>query len=123
MKDFKITYQNDYRKVYVSEKENKKGEKIIIEISKSYYDITNKNSIPSLWIKHGYTTHLYKTALWIDCEVTNKDGQAYRKYEPTSKLSDDKKRLVINFDWLLEATEESETKLLNETIKRFMEAK
>lgn len=121
MKDFKITYQTDYRTVYVSNIKNKKGESIIIEISRSVYENENKNSLPNLWKKHGYTTHLYNTALWIDCEVRDKDGNSYRKYEPTSKLSEDKKRYVVNFEWLFEATEENEKKLLNETVRRFME--
>lgn len=123
MKNFKLTYQNEYRKVYISEIENKKGEKIIIELCRSFYDNKNKNSLPNLWLKHSYTNHLYNSGLWVNCEVIDKKGNHIRKYEPTTKLSEDKKRLVIDFNWLFEATEENEKKLLKETIKRFKEAK
>lgn len=123
MKNLKLTYENEYRKVYTLEKENKKGEKIIIELSKCFYDNKNKNSLPNLWKKHGYTSHLYNSVIWVDCEVTDKKGNAKRKYEPTSKLSEDKNRLVINFDWMFEVSEENEKKLLKETIRRFEEAK
>jgi len=123
MKNFKLTYQNEYRKVYISEIENKKGEKIIIELCRSNYDNKSKYSLPKLWFKNGYTNHLYNTCLWVNCEVIDKKGNHIRKYEPTTKLSEDKKRLVIDFNWLFEATEENEKKLLRETIKRFKEAK
>lgn len=123
MNNFKLTYENDYKKVYMSEKENKKGEKIIFELSKCYYDNKNKNSLPNLWKKGGYTQHLYTSVIWADCEVIDKDGNCKRKYEPTSKLSEDKKRLVINFKWMFEVTEENEKKLFDEIVKRFEEAK
>jgi len=123
MKKLKLTYENEYKKVYTSEETNKKGEKIIIEVSKCFYDNTHKNSLPNLWKKYGYTDHLYNSVIWIDCEVTDKEGNARRKYEPTSKLSEDKKRMVINFDWMYEVSEENEEKVLNETIRRWKEAK
>lgn len=120
MKDFKLTYENEYKKVYQSEKTNKKGEKIIFELHKCYYD---NHTLPNLWKKNGYTNHLYNSVIWADCEVIDKEGNCRRKYEPTSKLSEDKKRLVINFDWMFEVSEENEKKLFNEIVRRFKEAK
>lgn len=119
MKNLKLTYENEYKKVYTSEETNKKGEKIIFELHRCYYDNKNKNSLPNLWKKNGYTEHLYNSVIWADCEVIDKEGNCRRKYEPTSKLSDDKKRLVINFDWMFEVSEENEKKLFDEIIKRW----
>ena len=123
MKNIKLTYENNYKKVYESEGVNKKGEKIIFELSKCYYDNKNKNSLPKLWKKNGYTNHLYNSVIWADCEVIDKEGNCRRKYEPTTKESEDGKRLVINFDWMLEVSEENEKIIFDEIIKRWKEAK
>lgn len=123
MKGFELTYQNERKKVYKSTETNKKGESIIIEISRCYYDNTYKKSLPNLWKKHGHTQHLYNSVIWVDCEVSDSEGFSRRKYEPTTKLSEDKHRNVINFDWMYEVSEENEQKVLNETIRRFKEAK
>lgn len=111
------------RTIYDFEETNKKGERLSIEITEMYNDNEYKDSLPNLWKKHGYTNKLYNSYLCVTCFVTDKDGNCWERYNPTIKLSDDKKRYIINFDWLLEVSDENIDILLNEIYKRFMEVK
>lgn len=111
------------RTIYDFEEENKKGEKLSVEIMKMYDDNKYKDSLPNIWKKHGYTNKLYNSRLCVTCFVTDKDGNCWERYNPTIKLSDDKKRYIINFDWLFEVSDENIDILLNEIYKRFMEVK
>lgn len=110
----------NHRAFYELNETNKNGEKINVEIMEIFPDNTSKNSLPNLWLKHGYTNKLYNSYLCIDCYVTDKDGNCWERYNPTIKLSDDEKRHVINFDWLLEVNEENKEKILNEIYKKFI---
>lgn len=104
---------------YEFEKKNNKGESMLIEITKSYYDTKSKNSLPVLWKKHGYTNKVYDNCLHAHCYCTDSDGNCWERYNPTIKLSDDGCRNVINFDWLLEVSDENINKLINEISNRF----
>lgn len=120
MKNFIKREMATHRAFYDLEETNKKGEKISVEIMEIFPDNTRENSLPNLWVKHGHTNKLYNSYLGINCYVTDKDGNCYERYNPTIKLSDDKKRNVINFDYLMEVSEENKEKLLKEIYKRFM---
>lgn len=110
----------NHRAFYELNETNKNGEKINVEIMEIFPDNTSKNSLPNLWLKHGYTNKLYNSYLCINCYVTDKDGNCLERYNPTVKLSDDEKRHVINFDWLLEVNEENKEIILNEIYKKFI---
>ena len=120
MKNFIKKEMATHRAFYELEETNKKGEKISVEITEIFVDNTNTNNLPNLWLKHGYTNKLYNSYLCVNCYVTDKDGNCWERYNPTIKLSDDKKRNVINFDYLMEVSEENKEKLLKEIYKRFM---
>lgn len=100
---------------------NSKGEEISIEFSRC----TNpggKNSLPYLWKKNGFINRILENWWSIQVYVTDSDGRCRGAYNPTSKLSEDGKRMVINFAWMLEATEENAKKLFNEVERlAFME--
>lgn len=116
MKDVKITKMTETRSFYEFINKNKKGEKIVVEITKCYPEITD-GSLPVLWKKHGFTRKLYTSYLSVDVFVTDKDGNCWGKYNPTIKLSDDKKRHVINFNWLLNVSDENIEKILKKIRK------
>ena len=78
-----------------------------------------KKSLPYLWWKAGYTDKIMETYLSVQTYVHDSENGCYGGYNPQSKLSEDRGRHVINFDWLLEDTEENEKKLIEECIKRF----
>lgn len=107
---------------YKFTEKNKLGETLTVEITETYPDNTSKHSLPNLWKKHRFTNKLYNSYLNVDCYVTDKEGLCWGRYNPTEKLSDDKKRNVINFDYLLEVSEENKKYLLDKIYKMFMKA-
>lgn len=115
-----IEKMGGHRTFYKFIEKNELGETLTVEISETYPDNTNKNSLPNLWKQHGFTNKLYNSYLNVDCYVTDKDGTCWGKYNPTEKLADDKKRNVINFDYMLEVNEENKQYLLDLIYKMFM---
>lgn len=106
--------------IKVTEK-NAKNETLTIQLS----ECTNpggKNSLPYLWYKSGFMNRVLDTYLSVDTYCRDSEGNCYGRYNPQTKLSDDKKRLVINFNWMFENTEENKQKLINEVIRLFESA-
>lgn len=81
-----------------------------------------KNALPVLWKKHGFIDRVLETYICIHTEVTDTEGNSYRAYNPQTKLSEDGKRYVINFDWMFENTEENKQRLIDECIRLFESA-
>lgn len=106
--------------IHVTES-NKKEETLTIEL----VECTNpggKKSLPYLWHKAGYINKVLDTYLCIHTYCTDTEGNCYGRYNPQTKESEDGKRIVINFDWMFENTEENKLKLINETIRLFESA-
>lgn len=122
-KNIEIEYATKYRTMYKFKEKNKKGESLSVEITEIYPDNTSKNSLPNLWKTHGYTNKLYNNYLYVQCYCRDKKGNCWGRYNPTTKLSDDGKRLVINFDYLLEVSEKNKQYLLDLIYKMFMKSK
>lgn len=101
---------------------NSKGESLLIDFIYCKDDSTYKNSLPKTWHKNGYIDRVLETYWCIDVEVKDSEGRSWRKYEPTTKRSEDGKRSVINFDWMMEATEENKNKLIDEVYRLFSTA-
>lgn len=97
---------------------NAKGETLIIELHRCT-NPKGKNALPELWKKHGYIDRVLDTYIGIDTYCTDSEGNCYGRYNPQTKLSDDGKRNVINFDWMFEDTEENEQKLIDEVLRLF----
>jgi len=116
-KDFTVEQVGKNRWFYTFTDLNAKGEKVMIEFVKCVPDLTNKNSLPYLWQKAGYTDKLLETYWSIEVYVYDTEGNCWGRYNPQVKLSEDRKRHVINFDWLLEATEENKQKLIDEVYR------
>ena len=113
MGNIEIKKMCETRAFYEFKDKNKKGEKIVVEITKVFPELT-KGSLPMLWKEHGFTKKLYTSYLCADVYVTNEEGNCYGKYNPTVKPSKDGKRYVINFDWMLEVSDENIEKILKE---------
>lgn len=102
--------------------ENDKKERLVISIC----ECTNpggQNSLPALWYKHGRTNKILETYLSVDAYVYDSENQCWGCYNPQIKRSEDGRRSVIDFDWMLENTEENKQKLISECIRRFETAK
>ncbi|EQB4341419.1 hypothetical protein ACYJ2U_001803 [Clostridium botulinum] len=122
-KEYTIKQMTESRWFYTFTDTNEKGEKMIIELSKCEDDPSFKNSLPKLWKKHGAIDRVLKTYWGIETYVKDTEGNSFGMYNPQHKLSKDKKRMVINFDWMFEATRENKEKLINEVYRLFSAAK
>ena len=118
MMNYTIEQMAEKRWFYTFTNTNKKSESLIIELSKCE-DSSYKNSLPKLWYKNGYTDKVLESYWSIQTYVKDSEGQSYGRYNPQHKLSEDTKRSVINFDWMLEATEENKEKLIDEVYRIF----
>lgn len=81
-----------------------------------------KNSLPYAWYKNGWTDKVMETYIGCHTYVHDSEGNCFGIYNPSTKLSEDGKRSVINFDWLLEDTEENQKKIIEACIKLFESA-
>ena len=100
---------------------NRRGEKLCVEIG-FCSDPGGKKSLPYLWHEIGYTKEIMKDWWSVQTFVTDCDGNCFRGYDPTIQGSWDGKRLEINFDWHLRATDENHAKLLEEVKRLFLAA-
>ena len=79
-----------------------------------------KNSLPYLWYKNGWTDKVMETYISCNTYVYDSENGCYGGYNVTEKY--DGKRNVINFDWLLEDTEENRKKIIEACIELFESA-
>lgn len=98
---------------------NMLGETLTFELIKCTPDNSFKTSLPNLWKKYGYTDKVLDTYYYIDTYVYDSKGNCTGKYNPQNKLSDDGKRYIIDFKYMLEATDENKMILINEVLNRF----
>lgn len=100
---------------------NNKGERVVVDICSCEHDKKDKKGLMALWLKHGYLKKFLPTTLHVQTYVYDKDGYCRGLYNPTVKISNDQKRLVTNFDYMLEDTPENRAFLINE-VKRLADA-
>ena len=113
---------------YTYEDTNGKRETLVVNIRKCVADLKSKNSLMVLWKKNGYISEMVPTYWSVDTYVHKADGTCYRNYDPSFyhyHEYDRKGNTVvsnsrIDFEWLLEATEENKAKILAEIEKRFV---
>lgn len=96
---------------------NQKGENVLVILSRSHSEKKNKYNLMNQWIKCGYTKKFIADRITVETYATNEKNECYGHYNPTHKLSDDGKRMVINFEWVLEDTEENRQKIIDEVIR------
>lgn len=82
-------------------------------------DMRRKMDLMKVWVKRGYLATPIRERLDIKCVYTHADGTQTEaiKVNPTVKIREDG-NVVINFEWMLPATDENEKKLIGEVIKR-----
>lgn len=106
---------NTFRKAVRFNKPNSKGETLYVEIQRC--EGHGPRSLPHLWFKNGFTDKEINKYLICSNEVFNKAGEFYRRgYNPQSSENHQ-----INFEWLLEDTDENVQKLIDEVARRFYE--
>lgn len=93
------------------------GENFIVEAMTCEHNLENKNDIMNIWKKSRRIEKALPTHISIDTFFTDKDGNCWGYYNVTHKKSEDGKRVVIDFDYLREATEENELELVAECVR------
>ena len=82
--------------------------------------------MPYLWKKHKFIDQILKSWWSVDVCVTDSEGYSWIRYNPQIKPYQEidskgnvvQNRNVINFEWMLEATEENRDKIIAEIEKR-----
>ena len=90
---------------------NALGEEIIVEFRKNE-NTHGKHSLPAMWKRKGFIDKEPETWWGVQTYVTDRQDRCSGKYNPTTK--DGK----LNFEWLLEATEENQQKIIDEIYRR-----
>ena len=93
-------------------KPSAEGEKIRVTLSRGT-DTGEKNSLPALWVKHGFTAS--RLSDWWNVEVVaiSQDGTEHHRYNPQTT-----KDYKLDFAWMLPATEENAQKIFDEIARR-----
>lgn len=107
---------------YTFAEQNSKGERLQVEISECRPDNLDKNSLPNLWKKHGYTEKRLESYFSVRTYATDPEGVCRGRYNPQEETQNGSPQRSINFAWMLEVTEENREKLLREIYRRFMSA-
>lgn len=95
---------------------NAKQETMVIEIV-GCKNPGGKDSLPYAWYKNGWTNKVMETYIGCNTFVYDSEGGCYGGYNVTEKY--DGKRNMINFDWLLEDTQENRNKIVEACIELF----
>ena len=104
---------------------NKRNELIQVEMNK--HEVTDsKYELMYLWVKNGYLQSPLESYWNVKVYATDDKDNCREKYNPCIKreIGRDAKgnitlnHFVVNFDWLLEATEENKQKILREINRR-----
>lgn len=111
-----IDHRAATRTLYELDGTTPRGERIDVEFTACTND-GSKHSLPNIWHKAGYT-HAPLPSYWaVDVYATDAAG-CWGRYNPTTKLHESGKRLVLDFDWVLPATPANRNKILAEIIRR-----
>lgn len=104
---------------------NAKNEQIEIELTYSGdFSATEKSSLPYLWKKQGYTKKFLPNYWTVRVYAINSDGNTREFYNPTIKLKREPRecglynRIVIDFDFMMTATDENKKRIIDEIEKR-----
>lgn len=93
------------------------GDSFIVDVSKCEHDINNKHDNMRLWRKAGFIATMLPTHISVDTYYYDINGNCRRLYNVTHKLSADRRRLVIDFDYLREWTQDNINELVAECIR------
>lgn len=116
MEKFTVKEMAPTRWIYDCNEKNAKGEKLLIEVNKIIVNLEDKKEAMNLWKKEGVIKNALPTWWSIETYVYDTEENCFGAYNPTVKGS------TLNFDWMLEATEENLNLLLEEVYNRFMSA-
>lgn len=90
-----------------------RGDKsFLIEVT--FCEASGPNSLPELWYKNGYMDKILKRYMCIQTYCTDKDGNCTGSYNP---------QIIgihkLNFDYILESTEENLNNLIGKCVSMY----
>ena len=109
-----------YREYFHFEEVNRNGERLAVDVVECRPDLKDKNSLPNLWKKYGYTSDVLENFYSVTTYATDAAGNCRGRYNPQHGTGPDG-RPVINFAWLLPVSAENLEKLLTECRRLFSE--
>lgn len=101
---------------YRFEEKNAKGEEILVELISCTRD-PGSRSLPIFWKKHGLIDRVLDSWVGVNTYVTSEDGTCRGTYNPQESGIGHK----INFDWMLEDTQENRARIIAEICRRAFE--
>lgn len=93
------------------------GNGFVVEISITKHDRSDKNDLCNLWLKAGWIPEFYEYTIHANTFYTDKDGRCSGCYD-LCKLSEDGKRVLVDFDWLLPLSDDNIKILVAECNRR-----
>lgn len=117
LEDCKVEKMGRTRTYYTFNGLTPRGESVIVGMTACHPDNSYKNSLPNIWYRHGFISYVLPSYWSVDVYVYDECG-CWGRYNPTEKLHESGKRMVLDFDWMLPATSENRDKILVEIIRR-----
>lgn len=93
------------------------GDRFTIDVTRCPADLSNPYSLMNIWKKHGFIAAVLPSYLVVDTYYTDVKGNCWGYYNVTHKKSEDGHRMVIDFNYLREATPENERELVARCIR------
>ena len=97
----------------------KAGEKLAVEFSYCE-NHGGKHALPVLWARKGWKDHVLNT--WWSVDVYAREdggaGTCWGRYNPTEREDPETGRRVLNWPYIMEATEENKLVILAEIFRR-----
>lgn len=97
----------------------KAGEKLAVEFSYCR-NHGGKHALPVLWARKGWKDHVLPTWWSVDVYALEDGGAGtcWGRYNPTEREDPETGRRVLNWPYILEATEENKSLILAEIFRR-----
>ena len=91
------------------------GGELVIEVRTVKADRKSKADLMSCWVKNGHLSEFIPEHLHVDTYFYDEDDRCWGYYNPTEKRGGYGRS--IDFDWILEATPENESRLVTECLR------
>lgn len=85
------------------------GGELIVDVSESIPNNANASSLPNLWKRNGFMDRVLDSFWSLTVFAFDADGNCYGMFNPQHEIGTNK----LDFAWMLEATPENLTKLLD----------
>lgn len=99
---------------------NKKGERLVIELTRCTCDTSSKNAITRRWEAAGFIPRAYESYWSVETYCYDPEGNCWGRYNPQITYNQEEKHACIDFRYLLDgATDENAAALVLEVLGRF----